>query len=391
MARNFYFTEKVRSEQLLYEDLVIEALKIYGSDVYYLPRTTVNEDVLFGEDPASSFDNAFKIEMYIDNIEGFDGEGDLFTKFGVEIRDEATFVVSRARWRKQVVRASDAEQSDRPTEGDLIYLPLTKSIFQINHVEHEQPFYQLANVPVFKMRCTLFEYSNEDMETGVGVIDEIDRDFAYQYKLELASPKAATISVTMDSGTVSSLSILQGGRYYTSLPTVVFSGGMDSNNVPTDSATATVTIDSATGILNGITLTNAGSGYDSNAIVTIVGGSSTDSSYAIGDSAFQTLANNVIMSGEIMHYAMDSDLDSSRYLYLGLAGADDGKWHTFTSGVYPNGTVVKTTGAASGLQVIGVTEPNNLSENEQNQAFSTFSTDFLDFSENNPFGDPENQ
>ena len=391
MARNFYFTEKVRSEQLLYEDLVIEALKIYGSDVYYLPRTIVNEDVLFGEDPASSFDNAFKIEMYIDNIEGFDGEGDLFTKFGVEIRDEATFVVSRARWRKQVVRASDAEQGDRPTEGDLIYLPLTKSIFQINHVEHEQPFYQLANVPVFKMRCTLFEYSNEDMETGVGVIDEIDRDFAYQYKLELASPKAATISVTMDSSTVGSLSILQGGRYYTSLPTVVFSGGMDSNNVPTDSATATVTIDSATGILTGITLTNAGSGYDSNAIVTIVGGSSTDSSYPIGDSAYQTLANNVIMSGEIMHYAMDSDLDSSRYLYLGLAGADDGKWHTFTSGAYPNGTIVKTTGAASGLQVIGVTEPNNLSENEQNQAFSTFSTDFLDFSENNPFGDPENQ
>ena len=98
MARNFYFTEKVRSEQLLYEDLVIEALKIYGSDVYYLPRTIVNEDVLFGEDPASSFDNAFKIEMYIDNIEGFDGEGDLFTKFGVEIRDEATFVVSKSRW-----------------------------------------------------------------------------------------------------------------------------------------------------------------------------------------------------------------------------------------------------------------------------------------------------
>ena len=82
MARNFYFTEKVRSEQLLYEDLVIEALKIYGTDVYYLPRTIVNEDVLFGEDPTSNFNNSSKIEMYIDNIEGFDGEGDLFTKFG---------------------------------------------------------------------------------------------------------------------------------------------------------------------------------------------------------------------------------------------------------------------------------------------------------------------
>jgi len=391
MARNFYFTEKVRSEQLLYEDLVIEALKIYGSDVYYLPRTIVNEDVLFGEDPASSFDNAFKIEMYIDNIEGFDGEGDLFTKFGVEIRDEATFVVSRARWKKQVVRASDAEQGDRPTEGDLIYLPLTKSIFQINHVEHEQPFYQLANVPVFKMRCTLFEYSNEDMETGVDIIDQIDRDFAYQYKLQLASPKNATVSVTMDSGSLSTISILQSGRYYTAAPTILISGGMDSSAVPTDSATAIATIDSAAGVLSTISITNAGSGYDSSVVINLIGGNIVDSSYIIGDSAFQTLANNVIMSGEIMHYAMDSDLDSNRYLYLGLAGANDGKFHTFTSGAYPNGTVVKTTGAASGLQVIGVTEPNNLSENEQNDAFSSFSTDFLDFSENNPFGDPENQ
>ena len=349
MARNFYFTEKVRSEQLLYEDLVIEALKIYGSDVYYLPRTIVNEDVLFGEDPASSFDNAFKIEMYIDNIEGFDGE------------------------------------------GDLIYLPLTKSIFQINHVEHEQPFYQLANVPVFKMRCTLFEYSNEDMETGVDVIDQIDRDFAYQYKLQLASPKAATVSVTMDSGSLSTISILQSGRYYTAAPTILISGGMDSSAVPTDSATAIATIDSAAGVLSTISITNAGSGYDSSVVINLIGGNIVDSSYIIGDSAFQTLANNVIMSGEIMHYAMDSDLDSNRYLYLGLAGANDGKFHTFTSGAYPNGTVVKTTGAASGLQVIGVTEPNNLSENEQNDVFSSFSTDFLDFSENNPFGDPENQ
>ena len=391
MARNFYFTEKVRSEQLLYEDLVIEALKIYGSDVYYLPRTIVNEDVLFGEDPASSFDNAFKIEMYIDNIEGFDGEGDLFTKFGVEIRDEATFVVSRARWKKQVVRASDAEQGDRPTEGDLIYLPLTKSIFQINHVEHEQPFYQLANVPVFKMRCTLFEYSNEDMETGVDTIDQIDRDFAYQYKLQLASPKAATFSVSMDSGTLTAINILQPGRYYTSAPTIVITGGMDSDRVPADSATATATINATTGFLTGMSITNAGSGYDSSAIINVIGGSLVDSAYPIGDSAFQTLANNVIMSGEIMHYAMDSDLDSSRYLYLGLAGANDGKFHTFTSGAYPNGTTVKTTGAGTGLQVIGVTEPNDLSENEQNDVFSTFSETFLDFSEDNPFGDPENQ
>ena len=140
MARNFYFSEKVRSEINLYEDLIIEALKIYGQDVYYLPRTIINEDTLLGDDPTSAFADSQKIEMYIENVEGFDGEGDLFTKFGVEIRDEATFVVSKSRWSTQVQRADNSLQGDRPTEGDLIYLPLTKSMFQINHVEHEQPF-----------------------------------------------------------------------------------------------------------------------------------------------------------------------------------------------------------------------------------------------------------
>ena len=197
MARNYYFTEKVRSEQLLYEDLVIEALKIYGTDVYYLPRTIVNEDTIFGDDAESSFENASKIEMYIENVEGFDGEGDLFTRFGVEIRDEATFVVSRARWKAQIHRSDDAEQGDRPTVGDLIYIPLSKSVFQINHVEHEQPFYQLANLPVFKMRCTLFEYTGEDMDTGIADIDSVERDYTYQYRLELQPPTTATATASI--------------------------------------------------------------------------------------------------------------------------------------------------------------------------------------------------
>ena len=192
MARNYYFTEKVRSEQLLYEDLVIEALKIYGTDVYYLPRTIVNEDTIFGDDAESSFENASKIEMYIENVEGFDGEGDLFTRFGVEIRDEATFVVSRARWKAQIHRSDDAEQGDRPTVGDLIYIPLSKSVFQINHVEHEQPFYQLANLPVFKMR-----YTGEDMDTGIADIDSVERDYTYQYRLELQPPTTATATASI--------------------------------------------------------------------------------------------------------------------------------------------------------------------------------------------------
>ena len=189
MARNFYFSEKVRSEINLYESLVIEALKIYGQDVYYLPRSIVNEDVLLGEDPTSHFASSHKIEMYIENTEGFSGEGDLFTRFGVEIRDEATFIVSKTRWSAQVRRADNALQGDRPTGGDLIYLPLTKSMFEINHVEHEQPFYQVQNVPVYKMRCTLFEYTGEDFDTGVEGIDQVERDYAYQYVVQLLGPK----------------------------------------------------------------------------------------------------------------------------------------------------------------------------------------------------------
>ena len=131
MSINPYFSQAVRSEQSLYEDIVIESLKIYGQDVYYLPRDIVNKDTILNEDVPSSFNSSHKIEMYIENVEGFDGEGDLFTKFGVEIRDQATFVVSRKRW-EQIVKRYDAEiNSVRPLEGDLIYLTMTNKLFEI--------------------------------------------------------------------------------------------------------------------------------------------------------------------------------------------------------------------------------------------------------------------
>ena len=190
--RNLYFSDKVRSEQNLYEDIVIESLKIYGQDVYYIPRDIVAEDKIFGHDIPSRFNSSHKLEMYIENVEGFDGEGDLFTRFGVEIRDEATFVVSRRRWVQQVSRMDSQLTSTRPREGDLIYLPLSNSFFEVMHVEHEQPFYQLSNLPVFKLRCQLFEYNDEDLDTGIAEIDEVERDYAYRYVLTLNAPKRAT-------------------------------------------------------------------------------------------------------------------------------------------------------------------------------------------------------
>ena len=179
----------------LYADLVIEALKIYGQDVYYLPRDLVNEDVLLGDDPTSRFPTSHKIEMYIENNEGFDGEGDLYTRFGVEIRDEATFIVSRTRFSAQVRRPDNDIATDRPTEGDLIYLPLANKMFEIQHVEHEQPFYQIENLPVYKMRCTLFEYSGEDLDTGVEAIDVIERNLAQTITVNFATGGTGTFTV----------------------------------------------------------------------------------------------------------------------------------------------------------------------------------------------------
>jgi hypothetical protein len=187
MATNHYFSQKVRSEQDLYEYIIIESLKIYGQDVYYLPRDIVNEDRILGDDVPSRFNSSYKIEMYIENVEGFDGEGDLFTKFGVEIRDQATFIVSRKRWANSVARYDNELSSVRPLEGDLIYLPLSNKLFQIMQVEHEQPFYQLSNLPTYKLRTELFEYNDEDLDTGIDAIDVIERAYAYEYLLTLDS------------------------------------------------------------------------------------------------------------------------------------------------------------------------------------------------------------
>ena len=200
MARNPNFSQRVKSEQNLYEDIIIESMKIYGQDVYYLPRTIVNENTILGEDVASSFTSSYKIEMYLENTEGFEGEGDLFTKFGVEIRDEATFIVARKRWSQTVASSSNAITVLRPKEGDLIWLTLSNKLFEILHVEHESPFYQLSNLPTYKMRCQLFEYSGEDLDTGIADVNSIQSDFGYRVSLTMDSdgiPRVASDGTTV--------------------------------------------------------------------------------------------------------------------------------------------------------------------------------------------------
>jgi hypothetical protein len=194
MATSHYFRHNVKSEQNLYEDLIVESMKFYGNDMYYLPREVVHKDFIFDEAVLSEFLYAFKIEMYIESVEGFDGEGDMFSKFGVEIRDAVTLVMARRRWNSEISKYEDgptdihdreANVYYRPREGDLIHMPMSGSTFEIQKVEDEMPFYQLGHLPVFKMRCEKFEYSDERFHTGVPEIDDVARIGAYQTKLAL--------------------------------------------------------------------------------------------------------------------------------------------------------------------------------------------------------------
>jgi len=298
MATNMYFSQGSRSEQQLYEEIIIESLKIYGQDIYYLPRDIVNKDNILNEDASSRFNSSYKIEMYIENIEGFDGEGDLFTKFGVEIRDQATFIVAKKRWEQTVARYDNEIQGVRPFEGDLLYIPFSKKLFQIMHVEHEQPFYQLKDLPTYKLRCELFEFSGEDFDTDIADIDGIERQYGYEYLL---------------------------------------------------------TLDSASG------------------------------GFTLGETVNQTFSDGVVMSGEVSRWS-----DSDRILGVINAGADDGLYHSFITGRQIVGTKDVDLGVAianSVATVSAVAEDNQLSNTEQNTYFDTL-TDFLDFSESNPFGDP---
>jgi len=204
MGTNVYFDNGFTGEQKLYENLIIEQLRAFGHDVYYLPRKLVNEDTLFGEDRLSSFNDAYMVEMYLDNIEGYEGQKEMMTRFGIDMQDEATWVVSKRRFEQLISTDQNLIVSTRPNEGDLIYFPQAKKLFEISFVDHDDPFYQIYNLPTFKMRCRTFEYSQEDMATGVSDIDAIETSEstdALQYQMVLESgTDSGTNYLLMETG-----------------------------------------------------------------------------------------------------------------------------------------------------------------------------------------------
>ena len=187
MATNSYFTQGTTGEQDLIENLVIEQIKMFGKNVFYMPRTIVHEDTTFTEDALSKFDDAYEIEAYIEDPTGFTGDGDLFTKFGVRISDQVTFIISRKRFTEAVDDNAQLIVEGRPNEGDLVYFPMANKIFKIMFVEHEQPFYQLGKIHVWGLKCELFEFSDEQFDTGVTAIDQIEQDFSVSITINFAT------------------------------------------------------------------------------------------------------------------------------------------------------------------------------------------------------------
>ena len=165
-------------EQKFIENLIIESIEIYGQNIFYLPRTYVNKDTILNEVESSEFTQALEVRAYVNNVEGWEGQGELLSKFGIRVEDKTTFIFSRAKFEEKVDDNAVLNVEGRPNEGDLIWFPITKHLFEIKFAEVERPFYQLGKGYVWECQCELFEYSDEELNTGVADIDAIENAFA---------------------------------------------------------------------------------------------------------------------------------------------------------------------------------------------------------------------
>tara|TARA_B110000285_G_scaffold1777_1_gene1892 strand:+ start:404 stop:1429 length:1026 start_codon:yes stop_codon:yes gene_type:complete len=291
MAVNSFFhtsnVAAISTEQSLYSNLIAEAIQIHGHDVYYMDRTIVAEDSILGGDTLSKFKDAAKIEMYMENADGgFAGEREIMNQFGLQNLSEATFVVNKLRFQEltkqitieagtsidvdgttaeeggsilleagtlaetttdlegsdfYIISETDATDSDRPFEGDAIYHPILKKMFQVNFVDHDEPFFQLDNNPVYKLRCRLFDYASEELDTGIDAIDAIQDALStstseYQFTMESDSAVVNAMSMEDNSGRIihendtDELVVYEDSDMTTSAGVLLLENGADTGN-----------------------------------------------------------------------------------------------------------------------------------------------------------------
>jgi hypothetical protein len=216
MPRSVYHTHGTKNEQLFHEDLVVESLHQYGQNFYYIPRTLVAKDEILGEDRLSKFKNAYSVEMYLENVDGFDGQGAFIQKFGLMMEQSATLVVARRRWDQLVGRFGKTIIPGRPCEGDLIYFPLTDGLFEIKFVTHQDPFYQIGKLFVYKLQVELFQYASERIETGIKEIDDFETLKTYDTSI-------------VKNGILTDIIVNRAGARYTVAPQVIIGTEWQAN------------------------------------------------------------------------------------------------------------------------------------------------------------------
>ena len=278
MALNPFFLQGSDQEQRLIQDLINEQLQIYGVEITYIPRKYVNRRTIIEEVNASKFDDNFTIEAYVNTFEGYGGQGDILTKFGMSLRDELVVSISKERFEDFIAAFLTALPDDeidvdtRPREGDLIYFPLGGRLFEVKFVEHEQPFYQLGKNYIFELKCELFEYEDEVIDTDIEEIDTQIQDTGFITTLNLigsGTTASAVASLSQPTGYIREIFLNNDGSGYTQVPTVAISTSPSGVNA---SAVAITTSVGGIKSIERIVLTNTGSGYTTPPIITIVGG-----------------------------------------------------------------------------------------------------------------------
>jgi hypothetical protein len=288
---NSYFLQGSPGEQRLVQDLINEQLKMYGQDVLYMPRKIVGENSIIKEITASKFDDSYRIEAYLMNYQGFSGNGDLLSKFGVRSKDEINLIISKERYDdfiSPLLKLWPTDQikvATRPQEGDLIFFPLDESLFEIKYVEGKQPFYQLNNLYVYELRCERFEYEDEIIDVpevdmnGVNINESI-KDLGNVHTIQMVGTAATTATATVSYASsdpsvysVQYIDLINDGYGYLSAPKVAISTAGPSGLTATAVAIMTSRKGQTGSSIDRILLTNPGYGYTQAPVVTILGNS----------------------------------------------------------------------------------------------------------------------
>jgi hypothetical protein len=284
---NPFFLQGSQGEQGLIQDLINEHLRMFGVEIYYLPRKYITEKTIIKEVIESNFDKAYPLEAYVANYEGYAENSDLLTKFGVTVSDELTLIISAERFelyiRDLIKNQSNIKSFLRPNEGDLIFFPLGDRLFEVKFVEREKPFYQLGKNYVYELKCELFEYEDEDIDTGVEEIDETIKDQGYITTLILSGIGSTASAVTSYvTGGVQKITLINDGQGYTSAPRVSISPpGIGVT------ATAVAIMTSRSGLttaysIDRVLITNPGYGYTEIPQIYFIGGGGTGAKAVVG-------------------------------------------------------------------------------------------------------------